>query len=795
MKRTNGKVKDGRARLNPAGAAVVGTFLALLLAALPGAAQVTARDYARAEQFLSANAGTLVSGDQMNPEWLSSDRFWYRSRTTEGTQFVLVDARARSRAPAFDHARLAAALSVASDTTYVPTKLPFSSIHFEDQGRTLRFNTADSAQWRCSLDSYVCRGPEPRPEAPDNERLSPDGRWAAFSRDENLWVRSVASGEEIQLSTDGEEHFGYAVAPEGCCSVVTQARRGIEPGPVLLWSPDSRRIATHKFDERGVKEAYLLEAKTGRAALHRYRVALPGDSVIPTYEAHVFDVEGRTSVRVDLDAMDAMNTSCCGVTLDTLWKDAKWSGDGASLFFTRSVRSYDTLQLYQADATSGQARQILEERGKTYVEANGRAGGPPNWRPVGDGSEVVWWSERDGWGHLYLYDAATGAVKNRITSGPWLVVDLLDVDEAGRWAYFTASGREADVDPYFRNLYRARLDGSRIERLTPENADHAIWKSPGGDWFVDQYGVPDQPPVTVLRDRTGAPLMTLEEADFSRLLALGWRYPTHFESVARDGVTPLHGFLWFPSDFDPDKTYPVVDYIYPGPQVGPIRSRQASVGQGGNAAALAELGFIVFQIDAMGTPGRDKAFHDAYYGNMRDNGIPDHIAALRQLAARYPQMDLGRVGIFGHSGGGFSSTDAILSHPDFFKVAVSSAGNHDNRAYDFTWGEKYQGLLTKLDSGTDSFESQANQNMADQLEGKLLLMYGTLDDNVHPNATIVLIDELIKHNKDFDLIVMPNRNHGYANEPYVVRRTWDYFVEHLLGETPPKQYRIVQPSN
>jgi dipeptidyl aminopeptidase/acylaminoacyl peptidase len=266
-----------------------------------------------------------------------------------------------------------------------------------------------------------------------------------------------------------------------------------------------------------------------------------------------------------------------------------------------------------------------------------------------------------------------------------------------------------------------------------------------------------------------------------------------FTVKARDGVTDLYGYLFFPSRFDSTATYPVVDYIYPGPQIGPIGYRQATTNPRGNARALAELGFIVFSIDAMGTPLRAKAFHDAYYGNMADNGIPDHVAALRQLAGRYRQMDLDRVGIFGHSGGGFSSTDAMLRYPDVFKVAVSSAGNHDNRSYDYTWGEKYQGLLTRNADGTDTFDSQANQNVAGELKGKLLLMYGTLDDNVHPNATLLVINELIRQNKDFDLIVVPNRNHGYSSEPYVIRRTWDYFVRHLLGLEPPREYEIVRP--
>jgi dipeptidyl aminopeptidase/acylaminoacyl peptidase len=296
----------------------------------------------------------------------------------------------------------------------------------------------------------------------------------------------------------------------------------------------------------------------------------------------------------------------------------------------------------------------------------------------------------------------------------------------------------------------------------------------------------------VLREADGNVRLTVEEADFEKLLATGWRHPTHFVVKARDGVTDLHGYLYFPTDFDSTRSYPVVDYIYPGPQVGSVGWRQAAVEQRGNAAALAELGFIVFTVDAMGTPLRSKAFHDAYYGDMRDNGIPDHVTTLRQLAARYPAMDLDRVGIFGHSGGGFSSTDAILSYPDVFHVAVSSAGNHDNRSYDFTWGEKYQGLLEEKPDGSDTFDSQANQNLADRLEGKLLLMYGTLDDNVHPNANWLLIDRLIEHDLDFDLLVLPNRNHGFANEPYVIRRTWDYFVEHLLGEEPP-DYTIVRP--
>lgn len=760
----------------------------------PARAQVTADDYARADRFLGWNAETLVTGNQVSPEWLDGDRFWYRNRIEDGFEFVLVDPSVPSRRPAFDHDRLAAALSRAADTSYVGRKLPFQRFEFVNDGRGIRFHLADSVRWDCTIDTYVCSGPDSIPAPPRSERESPDGRWVAFERDENLWIRNRESGEETRLSDDGEEDFGYAVAPEGCCSAVTQRRNHVEPPPVLRWSADSRLIVTHRFDERGVGELHLMETKTGRPELYDYHVALPGDSVIPTYEIHVFDVDDGGHVRVDLPAMDAMNTSCCGVAADTVWKDVRWGEGSDQVFFTRAVRSYDTLQLYTADTRTGAVRKVLEERSRTYVEANARSGGMPNWRVVNGNSEVVWWSERDGWGHLYLFDATTGELKNRITEGPWMVVDLLRVDGEGRWAYFTAVGREPGRDIYYRHLYRASLDGGSVQLLSPENADHDVTVSPSGRYFLDTYSTKESEPVTVLRNPDGRVRLTVAEADFSRLMATGWHFPTHFVVKARDGVTPLHGFLYFPSDFDSTATYPVVDYIYPGPQTGPIGFRQASVRQGGNAAALAELGFIVFTIDAMGTPLRDKAFHDAYYGDMHDNGIPDHVAALRQLAARYPQMDLDRVGIYGHSGGGFSSTDALLSYPDFFKVAVSGAGNHDNRSYDFTWGEKYQGLLEKEPGGGDNFDSQANQNQVDGLQGKLMLMYGTLDDNVHPNASLLVINQLIAHNLDFDLVVLPNRNHGFANDPYAIRRTWDYFVRNLRHEKAP-HYEIVRPTS
>ncbi len=735
-------------------------------------ASVSASDYARAEQFLFFNAPRLTSGTQVAPRWVSDDRFWYRNQVFGGHEFIMVDAAARTRAPVFDHDRLAAALSLAADTSYEADALPFDEFEFVETGG-IRFHTAATKRWECDISAYTCVGPDSIPRV-TNEIESPDGGLAAFSRDENLWVRDTSSDDERRLSSDGEEYFGYGVLPEGCCTEVTLRRQGFDAPPVAEWSPDGSRIATHRYDERGVESLHLLEAATGRPILHSYRYALPGDSIIPTWTMHVFDAASGSHVAADMEPVPGYFAGP-----DTAWVNVQWNAGGDRVYFTHHARDFKTQTLVEVDAATGATRDVIVETGPTYVELNQFTGLPLNWRILDNGNEFVWWSERDGWGHLYLYDLATGRVKNQITSGSWLVLHLLYVDESARQVYFTGMGREAGDDPYRRQLYRASLDGGAVTRLTPEDANHDV--STRAD-----------APITVLRDLTGRPLMTVEQADISPLLGAGWQPPVRFRAKARDGVTDVYGYLFLPPVMEEGVRYPVVDYVYPGPQIGPIRSSGFTAGPRGQGHSYAELGFIGFVVDAIGTPFRSKAFHDGYYGNMGDNGIPDHISALKELALSYP-IDIDRVGIFGHSGGGFASTDAILRHPDFFKVAVSGAGNHDNRGYYHPWGEKYQGLLTENDDDTDSFDSQANQNLAANLKGKLLLHYGTLDDNVHPNMTILVAQQLIEHNKDFDMLVFPNRNHGYAREPYLIRRTMDYFVEHLMGSKPPSGYEIKRP--
>jgi dipeptidyl aminopeptidase/acylaminoacyl peptidase len=403
-------------------------------------------------------------------------------------------------------------------------------------------------------------------------------------------------------------------------------------------------------------------------------------------------------------------------------------------------------------------------------------------------NEFIWYSERDNWGQLYLYDLSTGALKNKITTGEGPVMSIARFDEKTRTVWFTANGRERGQDPYFSHLYRIKLDGSGLTSLTPADANHAAQLSPDGRFLVDTYSKPDVPPVVELRDSDGKLVMPLEKADISRLVAMGWKPPIPIKMTAHDGKTDIYGLMFVPTNLDPSKKYPIVNNVYPGPQTGSTGNRAFAAARG-DRQALAELGFVVVTIDGMGTPGRSKQFQDSYYGAMgRDNTIPDQIAGMQQLAQRYPYIDLGNAGIWGHSGGGFATTTAMFRFPDFFKAGIAESGNHDQRVNEDDWGERYQGLVVRTPDGTDNYELEANQNYAKNLKGHLFLAHGTMDTNVPPYQTMLIADALIKADKDFDLLMIPNSNHGYgAASNYMMRRRWDYFVKWLMGAEPPKR--------
>ncbi len=745
--------------------------------------------YARAERLLPGNATKLTSDLTIRPRWIEgSDRFWYRWKSLAGVEFVLVDPASGEVKAAFDHEVLAAALSQATGAPCQARQLPFSEIEFSNNGQSVVFDidvSGASGRWSCELSTYDCMRLGDVPNPPKDKVLSPDGQWEAYTRDHNVWIRSVYSGEERAITDDGEAKNDYG---EPLLSPLTTG--GIEdaPPPAIRWSPDSNRLLFCSVDQREAPQFHLVQSVTQdgsvRPHLHSYAYPLPGDEMMPLATLVCADLNDGSTTSIDLEAKEVQYHGP-PISDDCLW----WSEDSGTIYFLRQGRGYFQMDLIVIDAETGAARSAISEACSTGIDPSIWRGNS-SVRVFAGGTRVIWYSQRDGWGHLYLYDAESGSLIRQLTTGAYEVSHVKYVDEDGGMVYFTAVGREADRDPYFSHLYRVSLEGGEPELLTPEDADHSVNFAPGGSCFVDNYSTIDQAPVIVLRAADGKLIRELKRADISELEATGWQKPERFSAKARDGSTDIYGVIFRPADLDKNAKYPVIDYIYGGPQAiqapaafaDAARERESNFWQ---AQALAELGFVVVMIDGLGMPGRSKAHHDHSYRNLPDNGLPDHICAIRQLADRYDYLDISRVGIFGHSAGGYASCRAMFAYPDFYKVAVSSAGNHDHRLDKATWVERYMGLPV-----AEHYVFSANQNHAHNLKGKLLLIHGDMDENVHVASTLVVVDALIKANKDFDLLIMPNQPHACTTHPYFVRRRWDYFVQHLLGIDPPAGYQI-----
>jgi dipeptidyl aminopeptidase/acylaminoacyl peptidase len=721
---------------------------------------LTTADYDRAVRMLAPALNGLVVGGTVNANWIPDGRFWYARTTATGTENVVIDPVKRTREV------------VATPPT--PAGGPGGGAPGGGRGgRGGRGGGGVQITRTCGPNVTGRTGTPPA-------NMSPDGTKAIFICDWNLWIKDIATGQERQLTTDGVKDFGYATSNAGW---VTSA------AAELSWSPDSKKIATQQQDERKVGEMYLVETPVngGHPVLRALKYPLACDPEVAMIHRVVIDVEtGKmTRLLMGADFHRAMDED------DIDMGEYLWSPDGTRLGFVSTDRFHKNSTAKVADTVTGEVRVLFTETEKTHVQTR------VQWQILWDTNEVLWYSQRDDTAHMYLFDLKSGQLKNQITTGVGPITGIARLDRATRTMWFNAVGKEKGQDPYFSHLYKVGLDGKNQVSLTPDNGTHSAQISPDGKYIIDTFSQPDVAPETVLRDgTTGALIMPLEKADISKLVATGWKPPMQIKMTAADGKTDIYGLLFRPTNFDPTRKYPIINQAYPGPQSGSVGSRAFSAARG-DRQALAELGFVVVSIDGTGTPNRSKSFTDAYYGAMgRHNTIPDQIAGMKELAKKYSWIDIDKAAMWGHSGGGFITADALLRAPfnDFFKVGISESGNHDQRQYEDDWGERYQGPLIKNPDGTDNYAIEANQTQAAGLKGKLLLIHGTLDNNVPPYNTYLVVDALIKANKDFDLLMIPNSGHGFAPANYVMRKRWDYFVQHLLGAEPPREYIIKTPA-
>jgi dipeptidyl aminopeptidase/acylaminoacyl peptidase len=759
--------------------------------------------YKRASQLAIQTQGKVFKAT-ITPHWFDNNtRFWYRNDLKDGArEFILVDASKGSRTRAFDHQKLATALSKASGKEQRADRLPFSTIELVNAAKLLRFRAGGST-WDCDLTTYECtaspkemeeesiESPQRAADVADDsneapwageaqggaaqggeaedqaapqtkkgdakkgkfapqalrEARSPDRKWTAFTKDNNVYLRD-SDDKEMQVTDNGTANNPFAM---------------------LTWAPDSQALVLFRTEPGDNKEVYMIESSPRDqlpARLHTRAYPRPGDK-FALHEMYVVDLESRKPARVDVERIDFGGVP-----------RLRWSKDGKHFTFEKTDRGHQRFRVIEVETRSGKTRNIIDEKADTFIWSVH----PPKIdeipgiqvRYLDTSNEILLASQR-GWKHLYLVDVASGKVK-QITMGAWAVRGIDRVDTQKRQIWFRGNGRNPDQDPYLVHYYRVNFDGTGLVALTEGNGNHSIQYSPDGTFLIDTYSRVDMPPVHELRRVSdGTLICKLEEADISALLATGWRAPEVFVAKGRDGKTDIWGIVCRPQNYDSSKKYPVIEYIYAGPQ-GSFTPKTFTVYR--QMMALAELGFIVVQCDGMGTAHRSRAFHDVCWQNLADAGFPDRILWIKALAKKYAYIDITRVGIYGTSAGGQSSTGALLFHPEFYKVAVSACGCHDNRLDKSSWNEQWMGLMGP------HYEKQSNATNAHKLQGKLLLIVGELDTNVPFESTMRVVDALIRAQKDFDLLVVPGMNHSDGGR-YGERRRWDFFVRHLHGMTPP----------
>jgi dipeptidyl-peptidase 4 len=807
-----------RRRPLPALIAVLGALLALAAAHAAPEINVTPADYTAATALLEGNLQGLVRNESVEPHWIGeSGRFWYRRDGEDGPEFVVVTA-AGARSSAFDHTELARALSEALGEQTARKGLPGSltTVQLSDDLSHLTGQIGKKS-FDCAVRSMRCRvfdTPAPQPEP----LRSPDGRWAAFTRDDNLFVREVATGHERQLTIDGAPFYSWAKHPDKSFNTVVRQKSGLKTPPYeTYWSPDGRYLIAPRVDERNVAVYPFLEGVptdgSERPIIHNVRLQFMGDRHTVKAEYFLFDLKTRRRSLIELP------TEYQGIHFEDLMLG--WSRSRGQAFLMAATFASKSIAVFRLDLATGRLSKVLEETSSVRVETNTLPDSQPNIRVLGDGAELVWYSDRSGWGHLYLYDAQTGRLKNTITGGNWVVRDIQAVDEARREIYFTAVGRELGRDPYYRHLYRGSLDGAAsVQLLTDPDADHlfestpvtnarlngarppATMVQPAANVFVDTWSTVDRPPISVLRStRDGHVIAELEHADASALFTAGYKPPVRERVRAADGKTDLLADYYAPLGRFAGTQCPVIDAAYGGPQVvvTPRNFIEAYRRSEKGKSSFARLGFAVVIVDARGTPMRSRDFRDAGYPEFTQVGVDDHIAAIRELARRHPEMDLKRVGTYGWSWGGTFSAQAILSRPQFYQVAVSGAGLYDYAA-SYTGDELFIGPPVYADGtryGGTPAETPPNWNkldvtrLADHLTGHLLIIYADMDENALPNQAMRMVDALTRANKPYDLIYLQNRNHfAGATDGYTIKRTWDYFLKYLRGATPVWDFKV-----
>lgn len=729
-------------------------------------AQVTMEDYHKADSLVKLNE--LVYHAAFSPHWVDSTRYaWYKIKTGRGEEYRMIDAGKLQKTAAFNQEKLCSVLNKMTGKSYQPYSLPITGLSFSKDLREMNF-ILDSFKWTCNLGNYkpeklqkIEKGMvwgywgESVEQLGNPPVISPDSQCTAYIKEYNVHITERKTKQEYQLSFDGSEGDFYS--------------------SYLSWSPDSKKIATYRIRDNKKRYFYFIESSPKhqlQPVLHKREYLKPGDA-LPLKRPSLFLAEEKRQVTVISDAfINQYDLSSIA-----------WRKDSRSFTFEFNQRGHQVYQVVEVDGNAGEVKILIHEESKTFIDYSGK-----NFRyDVNDGKEIIWASERDGWNHLYRFSGESGELINQITKGEWVIRGVEYVDTVKRQIFFSASGRNPGEDPYYIHYYRIDFDGSQLADLTPEHANHEATFSTDHSCFIDIYSTVSMPPVTCLRSAAdGRILMEAEKAEISKLLAAGWRAPEPFMAMGRDGKTGIWGNIYRPTRFDSTRHYPVLEYIYAGPHNSFV---QKSFQPYTHFSGIAELGFIIVQIDGMGTSNRSKAFHDVCWKNLKDGGFPDRILWIKAAADLYPYMDTSRVGIFGTSAGGQNALAALLFHGDFYKAAVASCGCHDNRMDKIWWNEQFMGYPVG-----PHYAASSNVENAGNLKGKLLLMNGELDDNVDPSSTLQVADALINAGKDFDLLVLPGLNHTSGGK-YGERKRRDFFVRHLLGVEPPDWNQLENNEN